>query len=329
MVYAGRGEADGGGDNTIWPHTSQISYYGTYMFDGKKLDTYACSNEITQGALSYVRDGIGAFCHEFSHVLGLPDFYSTNGSDNTKLTGNWDIMCSGSYNNNSRTPAGYSAYERFFMGWQKPILLNSPSTIRMEALSQDGQSYIITETGESNLVGNNPDPTKFFIIENRQNTGWDRYVPGHGMLIYKVQYSYSKWINNTPNNSSTSMGLDIIEADGIATRATYSGKQGDCFPYNDVDFYTPYEQYPITRIKEEESGIITFDFMGGGDHISSLAIEEAEEMYGEDFTEIVAIYDATGHKVMTEQPFNDLTPGLYIVSVTNGKKTKGVKILVK
>lgn len=328
VVYAGRGEADGGGANTIWPHTSQISYYGTYKMDGKKLDTYACSNELTQGAFGYVRDGIGPFCHEFSHVLGLPDFYNTNGNDNTKLTGDWDIMCSGSYNNSSRTPAGYSAYERFFVGWQKPVLLNSGASIQMEALSEGGQSYIITETGESNLIGNDPDPNSFYIIENRQKTGWDKYVPGHGMLIYKVQYSYNKWTMNTPNNNSKSMGLDIIEADGIATRATYSGKQGDCFPYNDVDSYTPYEEYPITRIKETE-GVISFDFMGGGDFISAIALEKAEETYGDDFTEVVAIYDASGQKIQAEKPFSDLAPGMYIVGVSNGKKTKGVKILIQ
>ena len=196
VIYSGRGEADGGPAYSIWPHTSYIydSYNLTVRLDGKKLNTYACSNEL-KGSLWYgvSRDGIGSFCHEFSHVLGLPDHYATN-NISVKQTGDWDIMCSGSYNNNSNTPAGYTAQERFFMGWCKPVVLNEPVTIdSMKPLVTSGEMYLISETGEHNLIGNDPSPTQFYMLENRKKVSWDAFVPGEGLLITKINYSYSTW----------------------------------------------------------------------------------------------------------------------------------------
>ena len=336
VVYAGRGEADGGASSTIWPHTSWIysdPYAGqTIRLDGKILDTYACSNEL-HIVLGYglTRDGIGAFCHEFTHVLGLPDHYATNNST-AKVTGDWDIMCSGSYNNNSNTPAGYTAYERFFLGWITPVLLNEPVTIdSMQPLNTSGETYIITETGESNLIGNDPNPTTFFLLENRQQTGWDTYIPGHGMLITKIAYNYYKWANNTVNNSASSMGYDIIEADGKAP-SIYdtggSGKQGDAFPCVTANSYSPYEQYPITQIKENGNTIF-FNFMGGYDAPATIAKASALEQYGEDYTDIVGVYDPSGRLIFTEGKLNSLAPGTYIVAFSNGKKHKGIKLVIR
>lgn len=334
VIYAGRGEADGGGGNTIWPHTSWIysSYGKTVYLDGKRLDTYACSPELQSGSGYLTRDGIGSFCHEFSHVLGLSDHYATNYSS-VKQTGAWDLMCSGSYNNDSNTPAGYTAYERFFMGWITPTVLNSAVTIdSMKPFNSSGEAYIITETGESNLVGNDPDPVLFYMLENRQKRGWDGYVPGHGLLITRVHYSYQKWIQNTVNNSATARGYEIIEADGKEPeRGTegWEGKQGDVFPYGDVNSFTPFDDYPITQIKQSEDGLISFNFKGGNDFPSTVVKETALDLYGSDYTEIVGVYDVTGKLVTTETPLNTLPQGVYIVAVSNGKKQKGVKIVIR
>lgn len=327
VVYAGRGEADGGASYTIWPHTSWIySGYGRVVrLDGLLLDTYACSNELMYAS---VRNGIGAFCHEFSHVLGLPDHYATNNAT-TKLTGDWDIMCSGNYNNNTNTPAGYTAYERFFLGWVKPTLLSEPFVCtNMQPLNTSGECYVITATGESNLVGNDPNPTEFYMLENRQKTGWDGYIPGKGLLITHIRYSYMKWTNNTVNNLGSSMGYDIIEADGKAPsypNEGYSGKQGDAFPTSSVDSYTPFDGSPITGIKQNDDRTIAFSFK---DVIPSIARSKAAELYGSDYKDIVAVYDLSG-RVITTKYFNDLKPGTYMITLTNGKKTKGVKITIK
>lgn len=340
VVYAGRGEADGGAKYTIWPHTSIIysGGWGTRVeLDGKLLGTYACSNELQGLGFTVTRDGIGAFCHEFSHVLGLPDHYATNYINN-KQTGNWDIMCSGSYNNSSNTPAAYTAYERFFMGWITPTLLNEPYTCdSLLPLITSGESFIITESGQSNLVGNNPSPALFYMLENRQKVGWDSYIPGHGLLITRINYSYMKWTTNTVNNTESDLGYDIMEADGkTPTRGVEGseGKQGDAFPTATVKAYSPFENCPITDIKEQHSRI-SFRFKGGYDRISEIAKTKAADKYGEDFNTVVAVYTSNGQLLRSVAGttdilnLNDLPQGFYIVALSNGKKTKGVKLYVK
>lgn len=327
FIYAGRGEADGGGENTIWPHTGWLG--GSVVLGSKRINCYACSNELQAQGSKIYRDGIGAFCHEFSHVLGLPDHYATNGTTDTKLTGNWDIMTHGSYNNYSRTPAGYTAYERFFFGWLKPTLLNHPTTEELPALNTSNEAYIITRNGQCNFKGNDPNPSEFYMLENRQKTGWDKYIPGHGLLITKVDYKYNTWQNNTVNNNANAMGYDIIEADGLDGTRYYNGKQGDCFPYDYVNYYDPYDGMPLTSITEVD-GIITFDFMGGSDPFSELAIQTLGETEKyQDYTQIVGLYDVAGHLIKSEPPFRNLAPGVYVIALSNGKKTRGVKIVIQ
>lgn len=335
VIYAGRGEADGGPAYSIWPHTSYIySARGkTIRLDGRVLDTYACSNELRANLWgSSSRDGIGSFCHEFSHVLGLPDHYATN-YISTKQTGDWDLMCSGNYNNNSNTPASYTAFERFFLGWAEPVILNEPVTIdSMKPIATSGESYIITETGEHNFVGNDPKPTFFYMLENREKVSWDAYIPGEGLMVTKIDFSYNKWVSNIVNNNASSRGYEIIEADGKEPKITETGgegKQGDVFPAGEVNSFSPFEKYPISAIKRNDDGTIHFNFMGGDDHVSELAKKTASALYGEGYTEIVAVYDAAGNKVHSEGILNDLPSGLYIVAVSNGEKQKGVKIYIK
>lgn len=331
VIYAGFGQADGGAANTIWPHTFWIrdGIGKIVRLDGKVLNTYACGNELEY--LSKQHSGIGTFCHEFSHVLGLPDLYATNNSSHRTMC-EWDIMDGGPYNNSGNTPPAYSAYERYFLGWMTPELLNKPATISMSEIQKSNKAFIITETGECNMVGNNPSPTKFYMVENRQKKGWDQYLPGHGMMITKVSYSYSSWTQNVVNNSKNSMGVDIIEADGKST-GSY-GKAGDLFPLG-ADEYAPYEDYPITNIKESD-GIIIFDFMGGADWISYLARETAtdNDKKGREYTKIEGVYDVAGRLIQTEENLTELGPGMYIIKVgTEGEgkehHSTGVKIYIR
>ena len=334
VFYAGQGEADGGATYTIWPHTAYIytSYGKNVYLDGKRLNTYACSNEIHYVlGFGLTRTGIGPFCHEFSHVLGLMDHYATNNSI-AKQTGYWDLMCSGNYNNNSNTPAGYTAYERFYMGWGTPVILNEPVTIdSMKSLVTSGEMYIVTETGESNLQGNNPNPAKFYMLENRVRESWDMYLPGEGLLITRINFSFSRWMSNTVNNYEP-LGYDIIEADGKTPEYPndgWTGKSTDVFPTEDVNSCLLFDNIPVSGIKRHDNGTIIFHFKGGSDHVGLIAKEKAEELYGADFTEVVAVYDAAGRKVHNEGSLNDLPQGMYIVAVSNGKKEKGIKIYIK
>ena len=264
IIYAGKGEADGGASNTIWPHQSDLSYSGkAFLLNGKTVDHYCCLNEVD--GQTNKRCGIGTFCHEFSHIMGLPDLYATTQSARHKTCGSWDIMDHGCYNNGGNTPPAYSAYERWFMGWLEPKLLNEPSaTVSLPELNEFYDAAYITDDGSAVNDILYPIPSSFYILENRQQKGWDKYLPGHGMLVTRINYNSSRWAGNTVNNVASSMGIDIIEADGLAPSGNL-GKPGDLYPTGSTEF-TRSLNYQITNIAEENE-IITFDVNGGGEMI--------------------------------------------------------------
>jgi M6 family metalloprotease-like protein len=249
VIYAGYGEADGGGANTIWPHSYQLSAAGVYcQVDGVRVNLYACGNEIDYFTKQHT--GIGTFCHEFSHVLGLPDLYTTDGQTH-KTWGEWSILDYGPYNNDGNTPPAYSAYERFFMGWLTPELIIDSADIVLEELNDSQQALLISTTDQHNLVGNDPNPTKFYLLENRQQEGWDTYLPGHGLMLTYIQYNYNKWFQNTVNNTAKSMGVDLIEADGKTPNSSgsgYLGKATDLFPTG-ATAYTNITDHAIEEIE--------------------------------------------------------------------------------
>ena len=314
VIYAGYGEADGGDANTIWPHAWYLySAAGTRcQLDGKVVDLYACGNEMDFYTKHHT--GIGTFCHEFSHVLGLPDLYDTNQDQphGQKTMGSWSILDYGPYNNEGNTPPMYSAYERFFMGWLTPRLITEPEDVVLEELNSKQEALLISTTDQHNLIGNDPNPTKFYLLENRQQEGWDTYLPGHGMMLTYVQYTYNKWYQNTVNNTAKRMGVDLIEADGktpTSTQNGYDGKAKDLFPAG-ATAYTKIENHAIEEI-EEVDGVITFKYKGG-------KIETAIEDVAEN-AQVIAIYNVLGQKQTTTN-IEELPKGTYVIMTTIGSK---------
>lgn len=260
IYYAGYNEAEGAPKNTVWPHRWSLANYNT-KFNGVAVYDYACTSELqrTSGSLMC---GIGTFCHEFGHVLGLPDYYATNDGTHQTLS-YWNIMDYGPYLNSGRTPPSYSAFDRFYLNWLVPTEIKASGEYSLDNLNTTNKAYIFTQSGNHNLDGANPTPIEFFSIENRQKIGWDSYLPGHGMLLSHIYYNASDWGNNTVNNSALALGYDIIEADGIASDATLSG---DPFPgTQNIKSYTPLLRNktdirkPLTDITET-NGIIQFHF---------------------------------------------------------------------
>ena len=158
--------------------------------------------------------GIGTFCHEFSHVLGIPDFYDTDGYTGgySEGVGTWSIMDQGPYNNEGRTPPVFNAMERSIAGWIELEEIVNTGDYVLNDLQEYNEAYMLsTDTGG-----------EFFVLENRQNShGWDAYLPGHGMLIYHVDRSdrmvvglsaIDRWEYNWPNNVSSHECFRIIPA---------------------------------------------------------------------------------------------------------------------
>lgn len=279
VIFAGYGQADGGSENTIWPHKSSIE--GENIFSkGYKFALYNCNPEKNFYTKHYM--GIGTFCHEFGHVMGLPDIYSTNGSTVHKTCGEWDIMDYGCYVHEGDAPPLYTGYERFFFGWTTPRVLDKAENVSLNALEASNEVLMITSTGKSNLKGTDPDPSEFYLLENRQQVGFDRYLPGHGLILTKINYSYTYWYSNIVNNSASNMRVDIIEADGLAPEydATgkdrgWFGKAGDAFPEGATE-YRGIKDYPITQIEESADGVITFLLKGGAPTGDALFESESE-----------------------------------------------------
>ena len=259
MIYAGNGEnITGQPSYLIWPHQGYAWNTQTFL-DGKRLNKYACSAELEDNSTTQ-RCGIGTLCHEFSHVLGQPDYYDTEYGTNYSealIPGEWDIMSSGSYNDDSRRPANYSVFEKYQFGWITPTNLNRTQDVTMEA----SKDYFYTSQDGNNKPYNTPDTVYYF--ENRQKTGWDQGLPGHGMLIWRVVYDEDAWSSNEPNNEPYKPRCMFIPADGTYL---YGGDSGDPYPGTRrvTEFQVPNSIYSISQIFET-AGKIQFHFVAGCD----------------------------------------------------------------
>ena len=206
VVYAGRGEASSYDDKTIWPHMWWLSKTNSQLtLDGVLIDTYACSNELTSAG---TLDGIGCFCHEFSHCLGYPDLYDVSYQGWFGMS-QFDLMDQGSYNDNSFRPAGYSAYEKWMAGWLEPTVLatDNDTITALAPISENGPAYIMY---------NDAYPDEFYMIENRQKTKWDTALPGKGLMITHVDFDKDIWEQNTPNSKVTK--ADVRDSGGELTK---------------------------------------------------------------------------------------------------------------
>lgn len=241
VVYAGKGAADGGAANTIWPHAYSLSDAkndgdGTGPVEvetGLKVNSYACGPELD----GYTGDvaGIGTMCHEFSHCLGYPDFYDTDYSGGPGMC-DWDLMDGGSYNGGGYQPAGYTSYERWFAGWETPITLEDEDVeiTNMKSLQNGGESYIIY---------NKANREEYFLLENRQKEGWDASLAGAGLVILHVDHNESVWESNQPNDDPSHQRMTWIPADKTYKYQMSEGKkyyyttQGDAFPYGEINSF--------------------------------------------------------------------------------------------
>ena len=280
FLYAGKGEADGGDRNTIWPHEWELrvtNYGKTLQLDGVTIDTYACGCELNGlGELN----GPGTICHEFSHCLGLPDMYDTRGSNFGM--GTWSIMDKGCYNDYGYRPAGYTSYERMYCGWLEPIELGNDDTYVdfMAPLGEDGDAYILRNSGNDN---------EYYLLENRQKTGWDAHLAGSGLLMIHVDFDPNVWQYNCVNAidyyydsrynrfKNDHQRCTLLHADDSDTK--YS-EGGDAYPFKNNNSITKdtspaafwynntaqgnktFDQ-EINDIKRQEYGAISFSYRAG------------------------------------------------------------------
>lgn len=268
VIYAGYGEAAGGEANTIWPHEWDIQGGGySLVLGGQRIRTYACSSELNGGYGTDI-SGIGTACHEFSHCMGIPDFYDTAGGGCFGMDA-WDLMDYGSYGGDGYEPTGYNTYEKWVSGWIEPTILTEPCYIKnMKPLS---------DAPEACVVFNEANKNEYYIFENRQLKGTDVALPNHGMLVIHVDYDQKVWFDNEVNNTSNHQRFTVVPADNKLTSETVSG---DTYPgttksteltdtskpaatlFNANSDGRKFLGKPVTEITEKD-GLISFTFMGG------------------------------------------------------------------
>lgn len=306
IYFAGYGANWGGSNDFFWPKAGYNSGLGK-TYNGKRLYRFAFNQELfafpgidQMWNLDKVpQAGIGVMVHEFSHCLGLPDFYPTDTwltadgyydvekYDNQSME-NWDLMDNGANLNNGFDPIPYTAWERELMGWtEKMPVLDNRQDVTLTALADGG-------TGMRIVNDNDPQNSESWILENvpaGRNTGWYRSVPASGMIVTHVDYEKKYFSNlNCPNNEVGHPRVTIVPADGqllsgyrsslpenhvnfVSNKNLTLDLKGDPYPYingdvtvNNLIDYKAYRgtiNKPITNIERAADGSISFKFMGG------------------------------------------------------------------
>lgn len=211
VYYAGYSEAEGGDEDAIWPASIDISS-NPIKFDGASISTVGCGSEL-RGSSGATPAGIGAFCHEFGHILGLPDLYDVDYQENGRSKGMWgtlSLMDYGCYNNKGRTPPYFNAIERELLGVEGERL--KINTLHyLEPVNLNGKFYRVDTQEEG----------EYFLIESRMESGWDSHIGGSGMLIYHIDKSSNpagmitasvRWDNNLINTFAGHECADLVES---------------------------------------------------------------------------------------------------------------------
>lgn len=318
--------------SNIWPKSGTVTISDT--FDGKSIRRYGVSNELNGSDKTSKNNkkinGIGLFCHEFSHTLGLPDIYAyrtpAEDQDDQGME-YWDIMDGGTGVRGGRVPASYLAWEREVMGWMNIDELKKDSSIEnLKSIDNGGKAYKIVNPNNSN---------EYIVLQSMQkgawNQGWGDGTYGKGLLAYRVSYPFNKVnVFDYPNNEKGKPRVIPIPADGkilAGKNATsyleyVNQHNGDLYPYNRIDYISGFKMFDgsilaksIINIKENDGGnsnnnYVSFEFKNRlvPTGIQSLSIIERS-------TSDNRIYTLDGRYVGTDASI--LPHGIYI---QNNKK---------
>lgn len=277
IIYAGGGEATGGGSNAVWPHSYDA--WDVYIDNRLTVDNVNYNHYLVIDEWSYLfgcPEGIGVFVHEFGHALGLPDLYDPSYT-NPKTPGEWSVMDQGSYNNDTRTPPMFSAYEAYCMGWRTPELMNPGDY----TLPGEGETYVV-ESDRRN---------EFFLFENRNGRKvWDTFLPAYGMLVWHIDFSSMAWQYNRVNSDADHMRIDLMRADNSYSTTKNSlrndpwpGKDGRYDTFNATDSKCKFVSWSgavpevaLSDIARDDKNVITFKAYSTSSALDEIEAEDAD-----------------------------------------------------
>lgn len=273
IFHAGKGATTGGNQATdIWPHafTLNAAIGAPIELDGVLVNRYATSCEIGRQAGQLA--GVGMICHEFSHVLGLPDLYDTanNGTVSKVFSpGTFSNMDAGNYNNDLHTPPMFSAYEQYALEWMLPVTITGSGNFTLLPSIARPFAYKIN-------TRNNP--KEYFLFEARAPYSWDEYLEGHGMLAWHIDFDLDIWNDNKPNNVASHQRIDLIEADDVQTATS---RNGDPFPGTvGVHEYLNNGAPSFLDWSNSSTGYELYNIMTYPDGTVSFRVDAAKDMEG-------------------------------------------------
>lgn len=264
VVFAGYGEEAGGPDNAIWSHAWEV--YPSVSYDGVRISSYSCSPELmlnSEENPTAMITPVGVICHEFSHVCGLPDYYDTDyekSGGKAPALGGYDPMSSGSWNNYGNTPPYHNSYSRAMLGWStlREFELNKNNTLLPHYSSSVGYKASTIEN-------------EYYIFENRQKVKWDKYIPGHGMVVYHITYDPDIWNHNDININPSKEYFQLVDA-GTTQNSSSSPFPGTLGKKSFTSYTTPaFKNWNGTGFNmdllniTEANEIITVDAKEGSD----------------------------------------------------------------
>lgn len=340
VIYAGYSESiNGNSSDCLWPKSGTNAFYepGTnnlLKLNGKKICRYGINNELNATPSDWIDgkpllNGIGLFCHEFSHTMGLPDLYPTveaSRVDNQNPE-YWDLMDGGEYTYSGYFPTPYSPWEMDVMGWTAPIELGDEAKqVSLNSYASDRTAYKIN--GEND---------EYLLIQNIQTDGWWRGITKAfkttGMLVWRIDYPYTTVsLDNRLNNEIGKPNVMIVPADGYViseynvtdddeSKAKYKASlKADPFPgANNVTELLSVKlnkstlKKPFYNIKETDDGVITFDYL------KDYATGIDQTLADKDTEKNPNIFSLDGRYLGNDA--SKLTKGIYII----GKK----KVVIK
>ena len=274
IIYAGVGQAQSALAQAVWPCQGTMTDYrttegnGPFSLNGVTVDRFAVFNELNLDGSNGQIDGIGTFCHEFSHCLGLPDYYPTNGYSYYGM-GTWSLMDFGCYNDNTYTPVGYGAYEKNYLGWLELItpVANTKYTLPVFNQGSEDTDQAVKITYDAS------GGDEYYVLEYRAQQGWDQYIKDEGVLVTHVTYIKDYWDYNEVNNYSSQL-MTIVPADGTASDGTETTDLYGETNHELTDTSTPaatgqwggstgYFNKPVTDIYLNDNGTASFWYMKG------------------------------------------------------------------
>jgi M6 family metalloprotease-like protein len=255
VFHAGYG-AEQGFDGYIWSHRSSLSGSNVRIKDGKTIRNYCINPSKRNWSGDITMVGLGVLTHEFGHIMGLPDLYATQGS--SEGIGNYGLMGGCGWLNQERTPCQFETWCKDQFGWISPIVVNNTGEITLPN-TLDSSVAIRINTSRGN---------EYFLIENRQQKGWDRFLPSRGLAIWHINTQRTSLYpgSNTVNVDTARYGVGLKQADGQRhlERGTNRGDQGDLFPgstnnRNFTDNSNPNSKlhYTISGVKQPSNISIT------------------------------------------------------------------------